>query len=76
MIFSPQKWFCTCCGKEMFSSPCIAMGKKYKVCGDDCHNEMAWRDTLSILGKEYYPQKGTKDDKAAEESKVPERPVG
>lgn len=65
MIFSKQKWFCNCCGKEMFSSPCNAMfggfNNCYRVCGKECSDEMQWRHTLSIMGKEYYPKTEKKD---------------
>jgi len=61
MLFSPQKWFCNACGKEMLSSPCNAMiaghGNGYKVCSAECSLEMQWRDTLSIMGKKYRPRK-------------------
>lgn len=56
MIFSNQKWFCICCGKELFSPFVHAMGRKYKVCSYECLREMDWRETLCIMGKDYYPQ--------------------
>ena len=58
VLFSPQKWFCNCCGKEMNTPPCHSMraAYKYRVCGLECYEEMCWKDTLSIMGKEYYPR--------------------
>lgn len=65
MIFSPQKWFCNCCGTEMFTAPCNALiaghGRSYRVCSVECSREMQWRDTLSIMGKEYYPKEELND---------------
>jgi len=26
-----------------------------KVCSKECNNEFRWRETLSIMDKEYYP---------------------
>ena len=59
MIFSKQKWFCTCCGKEQFTGMCGGtlgcIGPEWKCCSIECHREMEWRRVLSIMGKEYYP---------------------
>lgn len=59
-LFSPQKWYCNACGKEMFTPPCNALtgGFRlgYKVCSMECCKEMQWRDTLSVMGKPYRPQ--------------------
>lgn len=59
-FYSPQEWYCNCCGKRMHTSPCNAMiggfQLGYKVCSSECSREMRWRDTLSMMGKEYYPQ--------------------
>jgi hypothetical protein len=55
MLFSPQKWFCTVCGKEQFSQ---LTGNKFVgavTCSPACYREFKWRETLAILGKEYYP---------------------
>jgi len=54
MIFSSQKWFCTCCGKEKYSQMPNALGRFWKVCSYECLEEIKWRETLSSLGKEYY----------------------
>ncbi len=53
MFYSKQKFFCNICGKEMlvcFSAPYAA-----RFCGRACYKEFNWRTTLSIMGKEYYP---------------------
>jgi len=31
------------------------MGSKFKVCSRVCLREIRWRETLSIMGKEYCP---------------------
>jgi hypothetical protein len=33
------------------------LGKDYKCCSMDCVREMQWRETLSIMGKEYSERK-------------------
>lgn len=58
MLFSKQKVFCNCCGKELFTQlPSGLMGGMtgYKVCSPSCIREMRWREVLSIMNKEYYP---------------------
>lgn len=55
-LFSKQKVFCNACGKELFIETPKMLGSKFRVCSSICFSEMAWRDTLSILGKEYYPR--------------------
>ena len=30
------------------------IGKEFKCCSMECVREMQWRETLSIMGKEYY----------------------
>jgi hypothetical protein len=62
-LYSKQEWFCNNCGRKMFSAPCNAIGRRYIVCSTDCHNEMQWKDTLSIMGKDYYPQGVDKETK-------------
>lgn len=57
MNYTRQQLFCNACGKEMFCVPFNAMGGKflgYRVCSSKCVREMRWRETLSIMGKEYY----------------------
>jgi hypothetical protein len=64
MIYSKQKIFCNCCGKEMDIEFPNVMGGKflgYRVCSTKCIQEIRWRETLSILGKEYYPNPQTEN---------------
>lgn len=65
MRYSKQKFFCNCCGKEMFV-PCMGMmGSKFlgwKVCSTECVREIRWKETLSIMNKEYYPDPNIYDD--------------
>ncbi len=60
MRSSNQTWFCNNCGRKMFSPPAGAFlggfGTHYSVCTIECSREMRWKDTLSMMGKEYYPQ--------------------
>ena len=56
MIFSKQKWFCNCCGKEQLSvmaNGTNCMGRDWKTCSVECLKEIQWRETLSIMNKEY-----------------------
>ena len=57
--FSKQTFFCNACGKEMYTDCCGMMGGgptlKWRVCSAKCIREVRWRETLSIMGKEYYP---------------------
>lgn len=55
-IYSKQKWFCNNCGQEQFSEIPRSLGSTHKCCSMDCVKEMSWKETLSILGKEYYKQ--------------------
>lgn len=57
-LFSKQKIFCNCCGLEMLIEYSKVLGGSflgYKVCSAKCVREIRWRETLSIMGKEYYP---------------------
>lgn len=55
-MFSLQKGFCRICGKEIeWSVGCWPPYTKKAVCGKECNKELNWRETLSIMGKEYYP---------------------
>lgn len=57
VIYSNQTWFCNACGREHFSPlPRAYGGRAFKVCDKLCHDEIEWRDVLSIQGKEYYPK--------------------
>lgn len=65
MLYSKQKFFCNCCGKELFVTCCDLLGGKYlgyKVCSMECVREIQWRDTLSIMNKEYYPDPNIYDE--------------
>ena len=53
-LFSKQIFYCRACGKEMLVS--VQAPYKYQVCDEVCWEEFDWRETLSILGKEYYPR--------------------
>lgn len=57
-LFSKQQFFCNCCGKELLCEAGAVMGSKFlgwRVCSPKCVREIRWRETLSIMGKEYYP---------------------
>lgn len=51
-MYSAQKLFCRACGKEMLTTFNLWGGE---VCSRRCSQELNWRRTLSILGKDYYP---------------------
>jgi hypothetical protein len=57
--FSKQQFYCNCCGKEMFVDCCGMLGgsrtMNWRICSTKCMHEIGWRETLSILNKEYYP---------------------
>lgn len=57
-LYSKQKWYCNNCGIEQYSVPHKATlaDKHYSTCSFDCSKEMTWKNTLSIMGQEYYPQ--------------------
>jgi hypothetical protein len=57
-LWSKQIFYCNCCGKEMFCGANNVMGSNFlgwKVCSIGCVREIRWKETLSLLGKEYYP---------------------
>lgn len=57
-VYSKQKFYCNACGKELFCTINQMMGGKFlggKVCSPTCVREFRWRETLSIMGTEYYP---------------------
>lgn len=39
----------------MFEELPRVRGGHFKVCSMKCNREMGWRETLSIMGKEYKP---------------------
>lgn len=57
-LFSKQTVYCQGCGKE-FETTFSSYGGK--VCGRECHELVEWKKTLSILGKEYYPDPRKED---------------
>ncbi|MFW9878243.1 MAG: hypothetical protein ACFFG0_34615 [Candidatus Thorarchaeota archaeon] len=62
-MFTKQTMYCNCCGTKMFVVPSKAVGREYRCCSLECANEMDWRWTLSILGKEYYPRPEEENEK-------------
>lgn len=57
-MYIKQLVYCNCCGKELHIEIPKMFGRDFKCCSMNCINEMKFRETLSILGKEYY----TRDD--------------
>lgn len=55
-LFSKQIWYCNACGRQQTEAPSKAVGRTSKCCSIECHREMEWRETLSVLGKDYYPR--------------------
>jgi hypothetical protein len=55
-LFSKQKLFCNICGKEIEEEYNQIIGRNCRVCSEECLDEFRWRDTLSMLGKEYRPR--------------------
>jgi len=51
-LFSKQEVFCQGCGGK-FETIFRTYGGK--VCSQECFEIIEWKKTLSILGKEYYP---------------------
>jgi hypothetical protein len=57
-LYSKQKFYCNSCGREMFCEASGVMGSKFlgwRVCSEKCVREIRWKETLSIMNKEYYP---------------------
>jgi hypothetical protein len=54
-LFTTQPVHCNACGKQ-FSTDFRSYGGR--VCSRECHAELEWRKTLSIMGQPYYPQSG------------------
>jgi hypothetical protein len=46
--------FCNACGRAIFCTLPI-IGETYKVCSTECLREIKWRESLSIMGENYYP---------------------
>ncbi|KKM88913.1 hypothetical protein LCGC14_1253970 [marine sediment metagenome] len=57
-LFSKQELYCQICG-ILFETD--FMSYDGIVCGKECGQERHWRRTLSILGKDYYPDSRKKD---------------
>lgn len=53
-FYSKQDVFCPICGKLNKSEIC--RGRFFLFCDVKCWREFEWRETLSTLGKEYYPE--------------------
>jgi hypothetical protein len=58
VIYSKQKIFCNICGKDLYIEYTNLIGRECKVCSLKCLKEYKWRETLSILNKVYYEEKG------------------
>lgn len=62
-LFSKQEIHCCIC-RSGPHSPGISTGMwKAGVCSMRCYYEKQWRETLSIMGKEYYPDSRTYDER-------------
>lgn len=61
-FYSPQKIFCNACGVEMNELFPRVIGREFKVCSVACHEEIKWREVLSIMGKPYEPQQSRRED--------------
>lgn len=71
-VFSKQKVYCRACGVEMFADlagPCNSI-----TCSSDCRDELQWRETLSMMGKEYYPRPGKEPEPWCPHCKVAHSP--
>ena len=55
MNYSKQKLYCNLCGKEMFVAIAQIGNFDGRFCSIECLREFKWRETLSIMGKDYYP---------------------
>ena len=71
-LFSPQLWFCNCCGRRCFSPPSQAFGRDFRVCSAECIHEMVWRQALSTANRPYYPNPitGAREEKSFDRSAV------
>jgi hypothetical protein len=59
-LFSPMHLYCNNCGKAFVTR---AGGEWHtRVCSRSCHRDLKWRETLSILGKDFYPRKLEEDE--------------
>jgi len=51
-MFSTMELFCQVCGKKFETD---FMAYHARSCSRECYREFEWRKTLSIMGKDYYP---------------------
>jgi hypothetical protein len=61
-MFSNQDAFCRICAKPVRVTAAW-LRSKHGCCSRSCLHELEWRYTLSILGKEYYPDPNPVDEK-------------
>jgi len=54
-LYSPQVAYCNACGWRMNKPLPDVMGRTWRCCSLECVREMQWRETLSIMGKQYEP---------------------
>lgn len=54
MRYSKQHVYCRACGRRLFIR--LAGPGYSETCGPQCQQDLDWRETLSIMGKDYYPQ--------------------
>ncbi len=52
-LFCEQPAYCLNCGNTFMTNFQFYNGT---VCSEYCGKEMKWKETLYIMGKEYYPQ--------------------
>ena len=56
-LFSTQELYCCICGQLFRANISNHMGYfKEACCSKPCLDEKSWRETLSIMGKAYYPK--------------------
>ena len=55
-LFSKQPIRCNACGAAYETDFQIGYPNGKHVCSQECFDEMRWRETLSMLGKEYRPK--------------------
>jgi hypothetical protein len=52
MLFTKQPAFCSNCGKGGEYS----IKRGWIACSRECAEDLMWKETLYILGKDYYPR--------------------
>lgn len=52
-LFTPCVLYCPVCRREFDWHK--GYGREIRCCGKECHDEVAWQRTLSIMGEDYYP---------------------